>query len=87
MSEIFDKACSTTEDNGLPMSVQADADTMRDALDGVIAILNETEGMRQSDNEKLALVTFALREIGSSLDNFVDNCNEVVKKLGEGKNK
>ena len=84
MSEIFEKAYAT-EDHGLPLSVQADADTMLDALDGVIAILNETEGMKQSDNEKLALITFALREIGSSLENFVDNCNEVVRKLKEKK--
>ncbi len=86
MSEIFEKAYSATEDHGLPLSVQADADTMRDALDGAIAILDdEVEGMKQSDNEKLALVTFALREIGSSLETFVNNCNEVVRKLKEKK--
>jgi hypothetical protein len=56
---------------------------MRDALDGAIAILEGVEGLKQSDNEKLALATFALREIGSSLENFVDNCNEVVRKLKE----
>jgi hypothetical protein len=83
MSEIFEKAYSDTEDHGLPLSVQADADIMRDGLDGAIAILEGVEGLKQSDNEKLALVTFALREIGSSLENFVDNCNEVVRKLKE----
>ena len=84
MSEIFEKAYAT-EDHGLPLSVQADADIMRDGLDGAIAILDEVEGMKQSDNEKLALVTFALQEIGSSMETFVDNCNEVVRKLKEKK--
>lgn len=82
MSEFFDKAYHS-DDPGIPLSILAEADTMRDALDCVIEVLGNIEGFKQSDNEKLALLTFALREVALAVDSFVDNCNGFVKRLKE----
>ena len=73
MSEIFEKAFGATEDHGLPLSVQADADIMRDGLDGAIAILDVVEGMKQSDNATLMATA-------PKMFNALKKCLEYLKR-------